>query len=91
MSKLASLRNNELSAVIGLEQMKRLNNNIKIRNRNHKLFFDYSKGGNTNTITELIYIPNEVIDGEYLLNLQFMPIENDAAPSRPILFKIDYT
>ena len=59
--------------------------------RNHKLFFDYSKGGNKNTITEMIYIPNEVIDGEYLLNLQFMPIENDAAPSRPILFKIDYT
>ena len=59
--------------------------------RNHKLFFDYSKGGNKNTITELIYIPDEVLDGEYLLNLQFMPIENDAAPSRPILFKIDYT
>ena len=42
----------------------------------------------TNTITELIYVPSKVPDGDYLLNLQFMPINNDAAPSRPILFKI---
>ena len=33
-----NLRNTELSAVIGLEQIKRLNKNIKIRNRNHQLF-----------------------------------------------------
>ena len=58
--------------------------------RNHKVFFDYSFGGNQNTITELVYIPNEVLDANYFLNLQFMPIENDAAPSRPLLFKIEY-
>jgi len=58
--------------------------------RNHKLFFDSLNGGNKNTITELIYVPDEVLDGEYLLNLQFMPIENDAAPSRPVLFKIHF-
>jgi len=33
-----NFRSNELSAVIGLEQIKRLNRNIKIRNVNHKLF-----------------------------------------------------
>ena len=55
---------------------------------NHKIFFDIINGGNTNTITELIYVPSKVPDGDYLLNLQFMPINNDAAPSRPILFKI---
>tara|TARA_Y100000590_G_scaffold259656_1_gene291553 strand:- start:200 stop:1381 length:1182 start_codon:yes stop_codon:yes gene_type:complete len=33
-----NLRNNELSAVIGIEQLKRLNKNIKSRNDNHKLF-----------------------------------------------------
>ena len=33
-----NFRSNELSAVIGLEQIKRLNRNIKIRNDNHKLF-----------------------------------------------------
>ena len=33
-----NLRNDELSAVIGLEQIKRLDQNIKKRNYNHKLF-----------------------------------------------------
>ncbi len=37
------------------------------------------------TITELIYVPNEVADGEYMLNLQIAPFEADCAPSRPIL------
>ncbi|HLW40660.1 MAG TPA: cyclase family protein [Brumimicrobium sp.] len=40
------------------------------------------------TITELIYVPNEVEDGEYLLNLQVAPFENDASPSRPIIFEL---
>ncbi len=38
------------------------------------------------TITELIFVPDEVKDGKYLLNLQVASFENDAAPSRPILF-----
>lgn len=40
------------------------------------------------TITELIYVPNHIKDGHYLLNLQVAPFENDAAPSRPIIFPI---
>lgn len=40
------------------------------------------------TITELIYVPNEVQDGNYLLNFQVAPFENDASPSRPVLYKI---
>lgn len=40
------------------------------------------------TITELIYAPDEIIDGNYLLNLQIAPFASDASPSRPILFKI---
>jgi arylformamidase len=39
------------------------------------------------TITELIYVPDEVEDGIYLLNLQVAALENDASPSRPVLFK----
>jgi kynurenine formamidase len=39
------------------------------------------------TITELIYVPNEVADGEYLLNLQIAPFVSDCSPSRPILLK----
>lgn len=40
------------------------------------------------TITELIYVANTIPDGGYLLNLQMAPFENDAAPSRPILYGI---
>ena len=39
------------------------------------------------TITELIYIPDSVEDGEYLLNLQIAPFESDCSPSRPILIQ----
>ncbi|TWO34736.1 cyclase family protein [Seonamhaeicola sediminis] len=40
------------------------------------------------TITEFIYVPNSIEDGEYLLNLMIAPFENDATPSKPILYKI---
>ena len=40
------------------------------------------------TITEFIYVSNKVDDGEYFLNLQIAPFENDATPSKPILYKI---
>ncbi|WP_346882593.1 cyclase family protein [uncultured Algibacter sp.] len=40
------------------------------------------------TITEFIYVPNAVEDGEYFLNIQIAPFENDASPSKPILYKI---
>jgi kynurenine formamidase len=40
------------------------------------------------TITEMIFVSNEVQDGSYLLNLQIASFENDASPSKPILYKI---
>ncbi len=40
------------------------------------------------TITEFIYVPNKVADGMYVLNIQIAPFENDATPSKPILYKI---
>jgi arylformamidase len=63
---------------------------------NHRIFWNVEQGGfQTNsasrvnsTITELIYVPNEIADGAYLLNLQIAPFEADAAPSRPMLFRI---
>lgn len=41
------------------------------------------------TITELIYVPSTVDDGLYLLNIQIPSIELDAAPSKPVLYKLD--
>ncbi|MCL6267141.1 cyclase family protein [Flagellimonas myxillae] len=40
------------------------------------------------TITEFIYVDNSIVDGSYFLNLQVAPFENDASPSRPVLYKI---
>lgn len=40
------------------------------------------------TITEFIFVPNKVDDGMYMLNLQIAPFENDASPSKPILYKL---
>ena len=41
------------------------------------------------TITEMIFVSDNIKDGKYLLNLQFAPFVADAAPSRPILYKIN--
>ena len=41
------------------------------------------------TITEMIFVPNKIIDGKYLLNLQFAPFVSDASPSRPVLYQIN--
>lgn len=38
------------------------------------------------TITEFVNIPAAVEDGPYLLHLQVAPFENDAAPSRPLIY-----
>lgn len=40
------------------------------------------------TITEMIFVADEVQDGSYILNLQIASFENDASPSKPILYKI---
>jgi kynurenine formamidase len=61
----------------------------------HKAFWNVTNVNNLNadarldcTITEMIFVPNEVKDGRYLLNLQIASFENDASPSKPILYKI---
>mgnify|MGYP001826361543 FL=1 len=41
------------------------------------------------TITEFIFVANTIKDGTYFLNLQVAPFENDASPSRPVLYKIE--
>ncbi len=54
----------------------------------HHAFWEVPENPNfERTITELIYVDNSIKDGEYILNLQVAPFENDAAPSRPVLYK----
>lgn len=55
----------------------------------HKAFWNYPKNPRFDaTITELIYVPNKIEDGDYFLNLQPASFENDAAPCKPVLYKI---
>ena len=50
---------------------------------NHRLFFDYG-----DTISELLYIPDNLPDGFGFLQIQIPNWYLDAAPSRPIFFPI---
>lgn len=56
----------------------------------HKAFWQYpgNKVRTTATITELVYVPNQIKDGRYLLNIQIPSFELDAAPSKPVLYKM---
>ena len=61
----------------------------------HKAFWNVKDVTNLNdearmhcTITELIYVEDSVLDGRYILNLQSASFENDASPSKPILYTI---
>lgn len=61
----------------------------------HKAFWNVTDVKNLNeearlnaTITEMIYVVDAVKDGSYLLNLQIASFENDASPSKPILYSI---
>lgn len=61
----------------------------------HKAFWNVKDINNLNadarhdaTITEMVYVNDEVKDGSYLLNLQIASFENDASPSKPVLYKL---
>jgi len=64
---------------------------------NHRAFWNIEPGAFevseksfvNRTITELIYVPGKIADGNYLLNLQIAPFAADASPSRPVLFAIE--
>jgi len=61
---------------------------------NHRMFWNVkiddknlNNGSNTNkTITEMIFVDDDIKDGFYLCNLQMPEIETDAVPSRPVLY-----
>jgi kynurenine formamidase len=63
---------------------------------NHRIFWNVAQGAFEtsekslvkNTITELIFVADEIADGNYLLNLQIAAFVSDASPSRPILFNL---
>ncbi len=63
---------------------------------NHRIFWNVEQGKfelnekslRNNTITEMIFVPNSIADGFYLLNLQIAAFASDASPARPVLFRV---
>ena len=62
----------------------------------HKAFWNVKDVNQVNedarfncTITEMIYVNEGIQNGSYILNLQFASFENDASPSKPVLYKIE--
>lgn len=55
----------------------------------HHAFWDFPNSLDLErTITELLHVPANVSDGDYLLELQLPHFINDAAPSRPVLYAL---
>jgi kynurenine formamidase len=62
----------------------------------HKAFWNVKNVNNLNSdarldcmITEMIFVEDDVKDGSYILNLQIASFENDASPSKPVLYKTE--
>ncbi|WP_444671193.1 cyclase family protein [Flavobacterium columnare] len=62
----------------------------------HKAFWNVKDSNQLNsdarldcTITEMIFVDDTIVDGTYLLNLQTVSFENDASPSKPVLYAKD--
>jgi kynurenine formamidase len=65
---------------------------------NHRTFWGVPRGskdpsqveGPWRTITEMIYVPEALADGRYLLSLQIPHFVLDAAPSRPLIYAASF-
>jgi arylformamidase len=60
----------------------------------HNIFWEtkgkkFNPAAQNKTITEMIFAADSLENGQYLLNLQIPAFVSDAAPSRPILYKIN--
>ncbi len=55
----------------------------------HHIFWNYPDQPRKQcSITEFAYIPNDTLDGDYLLKLNIANFVSDAAPSKPILYPL---
>ena len=78
--------------LVDLPSVDRLFDEGKLNNHHH--FWGFERGADipetalSKSITEMVYIPDTLQDGSYLLNLQFAAFQSDAAPSRPLLYSL---
>ena len=55
----------------------------------HNAFWDVKSHPRLHaTITEFIYVPDTVVDGPFIIEMQVANMVNDAAPSRPLLYAL---
>ncbi len=81
--------------LVDLPSVDRLHDDGKLSN--HRIFWNIEPGSHESseehyhhkTITEMVYVPNGVTDGEYLLNLQLPRLNLNAVPSNPVLFSLE--
>ncbi|MBE0644469.1 MAG: cyclase family protein [Bacteroidetes bacterium] len=65
----------------------------------HHIFWDVEAGSHDvprasasrRSVTEMIYVPDDIPDGRYLIDIQIAPFAADAAPSRPVLYAVTQT
>jgi hypothetical protein len=62
---------------------------------NHRIWWNYQHANaeiyhpfKNRTVTEMIFVNDQIKDGLYLLNLQLAPFVGDASPSRPVIYPI---
>jgi kynurenine formamidase len=56
----------------------------------HRAFWNWPDAPRTEcTISELVFVSDEIEDGLWFMNLQVAAFYNDAAPSRPLLFRLN--
>jgi hypothetical protein len=62
---------------------------------NHRAWWGLDETGRTHgfppqnrSITEMIYVADDIADGEYWLHLELSPLVSDATPSRPMIYKV---
>ncbi len=56
----------------------------------HHTFWQYPNAPRENcTISELIFVKDEISDGLYLLNISIASFEIDVSPSKPVLYKLN--
>lgn len=55
----------------------------------HRAFWNYPDAPRMDaTITEMVFVPDVITDGRYLLNLQIASLQTDASPSKPVLYQL---
>ncbi len=58
----------------------------------HKTFWEYPNNPQTQrTISELIYVPNDIKDGLYFLQIQIASFEIDVSPSKIVIYQVEET